>query len=359
MDDSTIYTTSATELTTTTAATARFEEVLQWLHQNGLQADLAKMELITFLKKKSTCTGGKVMGTCYTDPFLGPQHITTTNTLHFLGVFINRELDWKPHIKIMANHTHSTIHRISILSNSVQGLDFLNWHKVYNALVIPMLMYGAQVWYTSHHQKGLVHTLQVAQNDSICKITWVFHTVPTEPLHNMTGIPPLSYMLPKLMHSYALRLQGLPLGVKVKTILEMDQCCYWPDYATPHTNLRQASTGLSPSTYHPLDPCTAGFWAHPQLHHTPQLPLSLDTEWLKESLTHTPYHLTIHIFICPTVVNSNPVTTFYLCYGHLHTNPTYITRGSQSRVNQMQALCLAVQTTVDSAITLKPTHIYL
>jgi len=40
------------------------------------------------------------------------------------------------------------------------------------------------------------------------------------------GIPPISYVLPKLMHSYALRLQGLPLGAKVKTILEMDQCRY-------------------------------------------------------------------------------------------------------------------------------------
>ncbi len=79
-----------------------------------------------------------------------------------------------------------------------------------------------------------------------------------EPLYNIIGIPPISYMLPKLMHTYSLRLQGLPLGAKVKTILKTDQCCYWPDYIIPPTNLCQASTGLSPSTYHPIDPCTAG-----------------------------------------------------------------------------------------------------
>ncbi len=90
-----------------------------------------------------------------------------------------------PHIKIMANRTRSTIHRISILGNSVQGLDFLNWCKVYNTLVVPMLMYGASVWYTRVRQKGLIHRLRVAQNNGIQKITGVFHMMPTEPLHNM------------------------------------------------------------------------------------------------------------------------------------------------------------------------------
>ena len=54
IDDSTIYATSATEHATTTTAIKRYKEVLQWLHRNGLQADLAKTELMTFSKKKST-----------------------------------------------------------------------------------------------------------------------------------------------------------------------------------------------------------------------------------------------------------------------------------------------------------------
>ena len=104
-------------------------------------------------------------------------------------------------------------------------------------LVIPVLTYRASVWYTRVQQKGLIHHLQVVQNNGIRKITGVFHMMLTEPLHNMTGIPPLSYVLPKLMHTYTLRLQGLPLGAKVKTVLEADQCHYWPDYITPLMNL--------------------------------------------------------------------------------------------------------------------------
>ena len=56
----------------------------------------------------------------------------------------------------------STIKGINLLGNSVRGLDLLNWRKVYNALIIPVLTYGAQVWFTGIRQKGLIRILQVA-----------------------------------------------------------------------------------------------------------------------------------------------------------------------------------------------------
>ena len=178
-----------------------------------------------------------------------------------------------------------------------------------------------------------------------------------EPLYNMTGIPPISYVLPKLMHAYSLRLQGLPLGAKVKTILEMDQCCYWPDYTTPHTNLHWASIDLSPSTYHPIDLCTAGLWAHPKVLYTPQPLSSPDTKWLKESITQMPYHPMIHIFISSMAHLTTALTTYHICYAH-HPNKFHFT-GITIGVNQTQALCRAVQVTLSHATSIPFTHAYL
>ena len=56
----------------------------------------------------------------------------------------------------MINRARSSIRSLSILGNSVRGLDFMNWQKVYNAVVIPALTYGVPVWYMGRHQKGLV-----------------------------------------------------------------------------------------------------------------------------------------------------------------------------------------------------------
>jgi hypothetical protein len=173
------------------------------------------------------------------------NRISTVHSLRYLGVYLSDKLDWTRHVTIMATHAWSTIRSVGLLGNSIYGLNLLNWQKVYNALIIPTLTYGTLVWYTGVGQKGLIQCLQVAQNEGIRKIAGAFKTTPLDPLHNLIRIPPIRYVLDKLMHSYSNRLQGLPLNAKVWTILSEDQSCYWPDYLTPTTNLRRAF--ISPS----------------------------------------------------------------------------------------------------------------
>jgi hypothetical protein len=122
------------------------------------------------------------------------------------------------------------IRGINILGNSVRGLDFLNWRRVYNALVIPMMMYRAPVWYTRVGQQGLIKQLQVAQNEGLRKISGTFRTTPIEPLHNLTTIPPLSYLLPKLIASYTLRLGSMNPENMTRTVVKKDRCQIWPKF---------------------------------------------------------------------------------------------------------------------------------
>ncbi len=173
----------------------------------------------------------------------------------------------------------------------------------------------------------------------------------------MTGIPPLSYVLPKLIHAYTLRLQGLPPGAKVKTVLKTDQCHYWPEYITPPTNLCRASTGLSPSTYHLLDPCTAGLWAHPCLHHNPQPLSSLDTQRLKEALTIPPHNLTLFIFISPLSHGTVPIVAYHLRYAHTPCMHTHV--GGNTGVDQSQAISQAVKAALSLALMIPHTHTFL
>jgi hypothetical protein len=239
VDDSTIYTVSATLKAATKSARTKYETILTWLHENGLQTDTAKTELMTFTRNRANpkFVSPPVHGARYTLPTGNTYQVSTVKTLQYLGVYLNHHLDWTHHVTIMANCAQSTIRGVNLLGNSICGLDFLNWWKVYNALIIPTLTYGAQVWYTGKRQKGLIHHLQIAQNEGLHKMTGIFKTTPIDPLHNLTGVPPISYVLPKLMHAYSNCLQGLPARAKVRTILSEDQCRYWPDYLTPTTNL--------------------------------------------------------------------------------------------------------------------------
>jgi len=116
------------------------------------------------------------------------------------------------------------------------------------------------VWYTGVKQKGLVQKLQVAQNDGLHKIAGVFKMTLVEPLHNLTGILPISYVLDKLKHSYSLKLQGTAPNAKTHTILYNDPCCYWPKFIRPHTNLSLSFLKLAESTYRPLGLDTTRPW---------------------------------------------------------------------------------------------------
>ena len=92
----------------------------------------------------------------YTDANNDKHYLKATSRLRYLGFFITPTLDWRPHVSIMANRARSTIQGLSILGNSIRGLDLVHWKQVYLMYVIPILMYGAVVWYTGHRQKHLI-----------------------------------------------------------------------------------------------------------------------------------------------------------------------------------------------------------
>jgi hypothetical protein len=53
IDDSAIYTASATLKAATKSAWTKYEAILTWLYENGLQTDAAKTKLMTFTCKRA------------------------------------------------------------------------------------------------------------------------------------------------------------------------------------------------------------------------------------------------------------------------------------------------------------------
>ena len=89
--------------------------------------------------------------------------------------------------------------KLLVMGNSVQGLDFANWRKVFHAVILPILTYGLALW-SDCPTKSLLNILQVAQNDAVRRISGTFRTTPTLPLHHMLAIPPIKYTVGKLRH---------------------------------------------------------------------------------------------------------------------------------------------------------------
>ena len=314
VNDGAILSVSATPYSASHNAISKLEDVLKWLHTNGLTADYDKTELMIF--SPARYRGPKVSERAYSDP-TGTRHpVKSSSRIRYLGFYLTPTLDWRPHISIMAMRARSTIRGLSILGNSIRGLDLVHWKQVYLMYVIPILTYGVPVWYTGVSQKGLINTLQVAQNEGIQKITGVFRTTPTAITENMIGIAPIKYLLPRIIHSFRNRLIATNPNHILHSILTDDQCRYWR--SNPPTNLTSLLQGLDHSTYA----------------HTPSQP------WRPSNVSFTsliPPPQTTVLYYVPSTVNN---TTVIHVTSRTHT--TYTLLHSFTGTDHTQALGLAI-----------------
>ena len=128
--------------------------------------------------------------------------------LRYLGFFIDHKLRWEHHVNTMCSQARTAIKGLQILGNSVRGLDFAQWRLAYNAICLPVLTYGCQLWYKGK-QKKLAEKLQVVQNEGVRLIAGAFKTSPREPLQQLLNILPITLRLRMLTDNSALRLYRL------------------------------------------------------------------------------------------------------------------------------------------------------
>jgi hypothetical protein len=142
----------------------------------------------------------------------------------------------------MCNRARASIKGLQLLGNSVRGLEFAQWRLAYNAICLPVLTYGCQLWYTGK-QKMLAKKLQAVQNEGVRLIAGAFRTTPREPLQQLFNILPMDLRLRLMTDNSALRLYKLQASSQVLLRLGGD----WapnPQEAIPTPVRRKVKTAL-------------------------------------------------------------------------------------------------------------------
>ncbi|KAI5114539.1 hypothetical protein M0805_001026, partial [Coniferiporia weirii] len=80
--------------------------------------------------------------------------VTPSCEIQWLGFFLDDLLTFKPHIRRMAMHARSTATALCVLGNTLCGLSIFNFRILYKTLIIPVLTYGFQLWFTGIRQKS-------------------------------------------------------------------------------------------------------------------------------------------------------------------------------------------------------------
>ena len=232
--------------------------------------------------------------------------------------------------------------------------------------VIPILTYGVPVWYTGISQKGLINTLQTAQNEGIRKITGVFRTTPTAVLENMIGIAPIKYLLPRILHSFRNRISATNPNHILHSILIDDQCRYWR--STPPMTLSSLIQNIGPSMfshipYQPWNPSNVFFFSHippPQSTVLYYVPSSIDNSYVIHlvSKTHTVFSLlrsfigTDHIQALALAILS-ALRDLPNLTSHLIHLPSFEQKLTSPKPHRDSAIFLQIRNAIDTGLTVK------
>ena len=95
-------------------------------------------------------------------------------------------------------------------NNTPTTLDMANWRIVLNAVCLPVLSYGLQLWFIPGGSNRLINMLQVVHNKMVCMVVGAFCTALCEALCHLTRMLPMKLYAEKLTYTSALRLYRLP-----------------------------------------------------------------------------------------------------------------------------------------------------
>ena len=241
-----------------------FSDVLGWLTELGLWIDIDKTELMFFHSKSWSKKLSRTPLMSITLPH-NLRHITPTKALWYLHIFFTPTLNWNLHTTTLASRAWSITKALGIIRNSIWGLSLMPWQKKFIAIIIPILTYGSQVWFTDIRQKSLIEQLQIAQNEGCWRLAGVFKMTLIHETQKLISIPPIHLHLHHLLHSAGLQLSKLPQNCHIRNLCPTCWVTLPPPYFTDISTLPLiAETPTTPTPFFPPHHPSKPKWSHEQ-----------------------------------------------------------------------------------------------
>ena len=209
VDDGVIFARGPDWETVNTLLQEKYQACEEWLRRNNLACELEKTELIYFRRPRA-CDSPPDRLYLPDPPNYTYYRVSPKATVRYLGFFINHKLDWTPHVDIMCNRARASLKAMQVLGNTHRGLSMANWRLVFNAVCLPVLSYGCQLWAIAGNYRTLTKKAQMVFNEGVKVIAGAFRTALREALHELTRVLPARHFFDKLTQTSALRLYRVP-----------------------------------------------------------------------------------------------------------------------------------------------------
>src|SRR5690606_23642742 len=189
--------------------------VFQWAGSNAVAFDDAKTELLHFVYSNSFVEVRKKVVTLPNGTQVVPSEV-----LRWLGVWLDRKLNFKQHVKTKLGAAERSLSALSRLSTTEKGLTVKAIRQLYLACVVPISDFGSEVWWKGHNkgQQHLTDKLQKLQHTASRTILGAFCTTPIDALNAEAALLPPDLRMDAAQRRYALRILSFgnnhPVGVR-------------------------------------------------------------------------------------------------------------------------------------------------
>lgn len=212
-DDTVILATSELPRFASDKLQGALNNIQRWLKTWRIKANETKSQHVTFSLRKETCPSVTLNG----------QQLPRSNNAKYLGMHLDRRLNWKEHISKKRKQLDLKLSKLYWLIGRKSKLSLNNKLIVYKVILKPVWTYGVQLWGTASASN--MQKLQQFQSKSLRIITDAPWFVSNETLHNDLHIPYVLQEAKCASAKYLSRLELHPNSLAV-TLLDNSNATY-------------------------------------------------------------------------------------------------------------------------------------
>lgn len=169
------------------------EKVWCWSIRNGLNLNIDKCGFTVIGKKVTRVPPIR----------LGGSSLSYTEELKYLGIILDRNLSWLPHLDYIREKVASVCGKLVRVSKATWGLSGRVLKKLYLEVIDKIMEYGSEIWFLENSRIRL--KIAQVQRIPLLSITKSYRTVSTDALCVIAGIPPAEITIMEKKRLYDFR----------------------------------------------------------------------------------------------------------------------------------------------------------
>jgi hypothetical protein len=183
----------------------------KWSKSRGMEFEPGKSEVVHFSRTRNPLADRVRLGNTLKEP--------TTST-RFLGVWLDRKLTWKAHLKGVQQKLETQRLALTRLAAASWGFSLARAREVYTKVIRSAIAYGATAFHkvTEPGGKavGITGNLRTEQSQCLRTVAGAYRATPVRALETETFVPPLDLYLNGRVAQFERRIEESGMGQLIR-----------------------------------------------------------------------------------------------------------------------------------------------